>query len=267
LHGTNEFPFLIGSQGVSVLPITSIGLQHAAPLERVSSGVPGLDDMLGGEGFYRGSSVLVSGTAGTGKSSIAAQFCAAACARGERAIYFGFEESSAQIIRNMHSVNIDLTHWVDEGLLRFRCVRPSLLGLEAHLVSMQELVSEFAPQVAVLDPISDMLNLSDGEEVFETLTRQVDYLKSSGVTAVFTSLNVIRGSENADQHLGLHASTVGLIDTWVVAKLEEEHGSRQRVLSILKSRGTAHSQEVRSFDISRNGLRVTDVVHEEAVAR
>ena len=142
LHGTNEYPFLIGANGVSVLPITSIGLQHAASMERVSSGVESLDEMLGGEGLYRGSSVLISGTAGTGKSTIAAQFCVAACERGERALYFAFEESSSQIVRNLASVGIDLARWVDEGLLQFRCVRPSLLGLEAHLASMQELVSD-----------------------------------------------------------------------------------------------------------------------------
>ncbi len=255
LHGTNEYPFLIGSNGVSVLPITSIGLQHAVSVERISSGVPSLDDMLGGQGIYRGSSVLVSGTAGTGKSTIAAQFCAAACSRGERALYFAFEESAAQIIRNMSSVGIDLERWVDHGLLRFRCVRPSLLGLEAHLASMQELVSEFAPDVVVMDPISDLLHAGDGEEVFEMLTRQVDYLKSNGVTGIFTSLNLIRDSENNEQQIG------SLIDTWVMAKLEEGDGVRHRVLYVLKSRGMAHSQEIRDFVLDREGLRVADVFH------
>jgi circadian clock protein KaiC len=261
LHGTNEYPFLIGAQGVSVLPITSIGLKHAVSLERVSSGVRSLDDMLGGEGLFRGSSVLISGTAGTGKSTIAAQFCAAACERGERALYFAFEESAAQIARNMTSVGIDLQHWVDEGLLRFRCVRPSLLGLEAHLASMQDLVSGFEPHVVVMDPISDLLHSGDGEEVFEMLTRQVDYLKSSGVTAVFTSLNVIRDSENNEQQIG------SLIDTWVMAKLEEGNGSRHRVIYVLKSRGMAHSHEIREFILSHEGLHVTDVFRGAGAAR
>jgi circadian clock protein KaiC len=261
LHGTNEYPFLIGSNGVSVLPITSIGLQHAVSLERISSGVPSLDEMLGGQGLYRGSSVLVSGTAGTGKSTIAAQFCAAACARGERALYFAFEESAAQIIRNMASVGIRLDRWVDEGLLRFRCVRPSLLGLEAHLASMQELVSEFRPDVVVMDPISDLLHAGDGEEVFEMLTRQVDYLKSSGITGVFTSLNLIRDSENNEQQIG------SLIDTWVMCKLEEGDGVRHRVVYVLKSRGMAHSQEIRDLVLDKDGLRVTDVFHGSGALR
>lgn len=261
LHGTNEYPFLIGANGVSVLPITSIGLQHEVSLERISSGVPSLDDMLGGEGIYRGSSVLVSGTAGTGKSTIAAQFCAAACSRGERALYFAFEESEAQIIRNMSSVGIDLERWVKKGLLRFRCLRPSLLGLEAHLASMQQLVSDFSPEVVVMDPISDLLHAGDGEEVFEMLTRQVDYLKSNGVTGIFTSLNLIRDSENNEQQIG------SLIDTWVMCKLEEGDGTRHRVLYVLKSRGMAHSQEIRDLVLDAGGLRVTDVFHSSGVPR
>jgi circadian clock protein KaiC len=261
LHGTNEYPFLIGKNGVSVLPITSIGLQHEVSRDRVSSGVASLDEMLGGTGLFRGSSVLISGTAGTGKSTIAAQFCAAACSRGERALYFAFEESAAQIIRNMQSVGIDLASWVDEGLLQFRCVRPSLLGLEAHLASMQDLVSEFAPDVVVMDPISDLVHSGDGEEVFEMLTRQVDYLKSNGITAVFTSLNVVRDSENTEQQIG------SLIDTWVMAKLEEGDGARQRVLYVLKSRGMDHSHEIREFQLSHDGLRVGDVYRDALVAR
>jgi circadian clock protein KaiC len=217
--------------------------------------------MLGGEGLYRGSSVLISGTAGTGKSTIAAQFCAAACGRGERALYFAFEESAAQIVRNMASVGIDLARWVGEGLLTFRCVRPSLLGLEAHLSSMQELVSEFHPDVVVMDPISDLLHSGDGEEVFEMLTRQVDFLKSSGVTAVFTSLNVVRDSENNEQQIG------SLIDTWVMAKLEEGDGARHRVIYVLKSRGMEHSQEIRDFELSKDGLRVTEVYHGSGAGR
>ena len=147
---------------VSVLPITSLGLQHAVSTERLSTGVPSLDAMLDGAGLYRGSSVLISGAAGTGKSTIAAQFCAAACARGERALYFAFEESAAQIVRNMASVGSTWPRWVDAGLLQFRCIRPSLLGLEAHLASMQELVSDFEPDVVVMDPISDLLHAGGG---------------------------------------------------------------------------------------------------------
>lgn len=260
LHGTNEYPFLIGHNGVSVLPITSIGLQHLASDERVSSGVESLDEMLGGAGLFRGSSVLISGTAGTGKSTIAAQFCAAACARGERALYFAFEESESQIVRNMASVGIDLEHWVAEGLLHFRCIRPSLLGLEAHLATMQDLVSRLSPEVVVMDPISDLVHSGDGEAVFEMLTRQVDYLKSRGVTALFTSLNVVRDSENNTQQIG------SLIDTWVMAQLEEGDGSRHRVIYVIKSRGMPHSHEIREFVLSRDGLAVAGVYRRDSVA-
>jgi circadian clock protein KaiC len=253
LHGTNEYPFLIGSHGVSVLPITSLGLQHAASSKRVSTGVADLDAMLGGDGVYLGSSVLISGTAGTGKSTIAAQFCAAACARGERALYFAFEESQAQIVRNMGSVGIDIARWVEAGLLEFRCIRPGLLGLEAHLASMQELVADFDPHVVVMDPISDLVATGGGADVAAMLTRQVDYLKSRGVTAVFTSLNVVHDAENSEQDIG------SLIDTWIIAKLEVNDGRRTRTLYVLKSRGMPHSHEVRKFGISDQGLELTDV--------
>ncbi|MET0468201.1 MAG: circadian clock protein KaiC [Aeromicrobium sp.] len=255
LHGTNEYPFLIGASGISVLPITSIGLQHAVSRDRVSSGVDGIDGMLGGAGYYRGSSVLISGAAGTGKSTIVAQFCAAACERGERALYFAFEESEAQIVRNMESVGIDLAPWVEKGLLQFRCVRPSLLGLEAHLASMQTLVSDFQPDVVVLDPISDLVHAGVGDEVFEMLTRQVDFLKSSGVTAVFTSLTTMRDADNTEQQIG------SLIDTWMVLKLTEGDGTRHRVIYVLKSRGMAHTHDIRGFEISAHGLKVSDVQH------
>jgi circadian clock protein KaiC len=255
LHGTNEYPFLIGANGVSVLPITSIGLQHAVSTERMSTGVANLDEMLGGRGIFRGSSVLVSGSAGTGKSTIAAQICAAACSRGERSLYFAFEESQAQIVRNMASVGIDLGHWVDKGTLQFRCVRPSLLGLEAHLASMQDLVHEFSPDVVAMDPISDLLHAGGGGEALEMLTRQVDYLKRKGVTAVFTSLNTNNDGESTDQLIG------SLIDTWLTVRLALGDGTRHRVIYVLKSRGTAHSHEIRDFVLGSSGLSVTGVYH------
>lgn len=252
LHGTNHYPFLIGQHGISVQPITSLGLRHGISNERVSTGVDRLDAMLGGGGPFRGSSVLINGTAGTGKSTLAATFCDATCRRGERAIYFAFEESQTQIIRNMRSVGMDLDRWVQEGLLQFRCVRPSLLGLEAHLAAMQMLVEELGPAVVVVDPISDLDGTS--RDVRSMLTRQVDFLKARGVTAMFTSLATSEGQhEPADQ---LVAS---LIDTCLVLRTLMGNGEHNRVLSVLKSRGMAHSNQVREFLLTDRGIELADV--------
>ncbi len=251
LHGTNQYPFLIGERGISVQPITSLGLQHRVSNDRVPTGVERLDAMLGGAGPYRGSSILVSGTAGTGKSTLAAQFCEAACGRGERAIYFAFEESQDQIIRNMGSVGMDLTRWVQAGLLRFRCVRPSLLGLEAHLAAMQAVVAEFDPAVVVLDPISDLVGT--GRDVSSMLTRQVDFLKARGATAMFTSL-ADDGLEEPTNQL-----VASLIDTCLLVRTSEGNGEHNRVISILKSRGMAHSNQVREFLLTDRGIELADV--------
>jgi circadian clock protein KaiC len=253
LHGTNEYPFLIGERGISVQPITSLGLQHAVSSERVSTGVDRLDVMLGGHGPFRGSSILVTGTAGTGKSTLAAQFCDAACARGERAIYFAFEESQDQIIRNMSSVGLDLGQWVKRGLLQFRCVRPTLLGLEGHLLAVQNLVEDFDPAVIVMDPISDLVGAGRGSSVTAMLTRQVDFLKARGVTAMFTNLASEGQREATDQ---LVAS---LIDTGLLVRTLEGNGEHNRVLSVLKSRGMAHSNQVREFLLTDRGIELADV--------
>ncbi|MDQ1607589.1 MAG: circadian clock protein KaiC [Microbacteriaceae bacterium] len=253
LHGTNEYPFLISESGVSVLPITSLGLQHSVSSERVSTGVARLDAMLGNGGFYRGSTVLVSGTAGTGKSTLAAQFCDATCSRGERAMYFAFEESEAEIIRNMTSVGIDLQHWVDEGLLQFHCFRPSLLGLEGHLFAMQKFVTEFDPAVVVKDPVSDLLGMGTGADVSAMLTRQVDFLKSRGITALFTSLNSDSAPGQADDRI------VSLVDTSILVMSMEGNGEHNRILYVLKSRGMAHSNQIREFLVTSQGIELADV--------
>ncbi|MDX6590810.1 MAG: circadian clock protein KaiC [Gaiellales bacterium] len=253
LHGTNEYPFLIGESGVSVLPVTSLGLQHGVSSEQVSTGVPRLDAMLGSGGFYKGSTVLVSGTAGTGKSTLAAQFCDATCSRGDRAMYFAFEESQDEIVRNMASVGIDLQRWVDAGLLQFRCFRPSLLGLEAHLFAMQKSVTEFDPAVVVKDPVSDLLRVGTGADVSSMLTRQVDFLKARGVTALFTSLSSNAETTQADQQIA------SLVDTWLRVKTMEGNGELNRVLYILKSRGMAHSNQIREFLLTAKGIELTDV--------
>ncbi|MDQ6697588.1 MAG: circadian clock protein KaiC [Actinomycetota bacterium] len=253
LHGTNEYPFLIGESGVSVLPITSLSLKHPVFTERVSMGVARLDAMLGDGGVYKGSTILVSGTAGTGKSTLAAQFCDATCRRGERAMYFAFEQSEAEITRNMASVGIDLEQWVDAELLQFHCFRPSLLGLEAHLFSMQKLVGEFRPAVVVKDPISDLLRVGSEAEVAGMLTRQVDFLKSKGVTALFTSLSSENVLNNRAQQI------TSLVDTWILVRTMEGNGEHNRVLSVLKSRGIAHSNQIREFLLTNQGVELADV--------
>jgi circadian clock protein KaiC len=253
LHGTNEYPFLIGESGISVLPITAHGLQHGVSSERVSTGVARLDAMLGEGGFYKGSTVLVSGTAGTGKSTLAAQFCDAACSRGERAMFFAFEESEAEIIRNMASVGMDLRRWVDAGLLRFHCFRPTLLGLEAHLFAMQKHVREFDPAVIIKDPISDLVRVGSGADVSSMLTRQVDFLKAKGVTALFTSLNSEVATAQADQQIA------SLVDTWLRVKTMEGNGELNRVLYLLKSRGMANSNQIREFMLTSQGIELSDV--------
>jgi circadian clock protein KaiC len=252
LHGTNEYPFLIGESGVSVLPITSLGLDHNVSSKRMSTGVARLDAMLGDGGFYEGSTILVSGSAGTGKTTLAAQFCDATCRGGGRAMYFAFEESEAEVIRNMASVGIDLRQWVDADLLRFHCFRPSILGIEAHLFAMQGFVTDFEPAVVVTDPISDLLRVASEAEVSAMLTRKVDFLKRKGVTALFTSLTSEEPAQ-ADQQIA------SLVDTWLLLKTLEGNGEHNRVLYVRKSRGMAHSNQIREFLLTGQGIELADV--------
>ncbi len=253
LHGNNEYPFLIGESGISVLPIATHGLRHSVSTERMPTGVDRLDAMLGNGGFYKGSTILVNGTAGTGKSTLAAKFCDTTCSRGGRAMYFAFEESEAQIVRNMASVGIDLRRWVDADLLQFRCFRPSLLGLEALLVALQKDVGDFDPAVVVMDPVSDLLRVGTAAEVSAMLTRQVDLLKAKGVTALFTSLNSDTMPTRADEQI------TSLVDTWLLVKTMEGNGELNRVLSVLKSRGMVHSNQIREFLLTSQGIELADV--------
>jgi circadian clock protein KaiC len=253
-HGTNEYPFMIDEQGFSVMPISSIGLDHAASRERVSTGIPRLDTMMGGKGYYRGSSVLVTGTAGSGKSIMAAHFVDAACRRGERCLYFAFEESRNQIIRNMQSIGIDLEQWVKKGLLEFRNSRPTLYGLEMHLVTMHKAIEGFKPAVVVVDPISNLVAAASDMEVKSMLSRLIDYLKMKGITAFCTDLTSVGGSlERTD--VGISS----LMDTWLLLQVIEGSGERNRGLYILKSRGMEHSNQVREFCLTDNGIQLRDV--------
>jgi circadian clock protein KaiC len=253
-HGTNEYPFLIDEDGFSVLPVTSLGLQHEVSTERISTGVARLDAMLGGAGYYRGSSVLVSGTAGTGKSSLAAHFCEAACRRGERALYFSFEESPSQIIRNMRSIGIDLAPWVASGMLRFQATRPSFAGLEMQLTMMHKAVNGFQPQLVVVDPLNGFLIGDNAFEVRSMLMRLMDFLKTKQITSFSTSLT------SAGSPLGVTEVAISaLIDTWLVLRDIENNGERNRGLSILKSRGMAHSNQIRECLLTDHGLALRDV--------
>ena len=251
-HGTNEYPFLIEQNGISVLPITSMGLDYEAPSEQIPSGLPRLDTMLGG-GFYRGSSILVSGTPGTGKTSIAAHFADETCKGGKRCLYFAFEESRKQIMRNMRSIGVELAPWEQKGLLRFHNVRPSQYVLEMHLVMMHKLIKEFKPEVVVIDPISNLLTIGNPPEVKSVLTRLIDFMKMDGITALFTSLLVRPSIE--ETAVGISS----LMDTWIMLRDIETNGERNRGLYILKSRGMAHSNQVREFLLTRNGIDLLDV--------
>ena len=254
-HGTNEYPFLIGETGFSVLPISSLSLAHDVSSERISSGISRLDTMLGGKGFYRGSSVLVTGTAGTGKSSLASYFVEAASRRGERSLYFAFEESPQQITRNMRSIGLNLEPWLKKGLLQFHASRPTLYGLETHLAVMHKQIQDFKPHVVVIDPISNLINTGSVTEVRSMLLRLVDFLKSHKITALFTSLNSKGEASLEETEVGVSS----IMDTWLLLRDIELGGERNRGVYVLKSRGTAHSNQIREFVITSNGIDIRDV--------
>ena len=253
-HGTNEYPFLIDEGAISVLPITSATLKHLVSTHRVPTGVPRLDAMFGGKGFYQGSSVLVSGTAGTGKSSLAAHFVDAACLRGERAIYFTFEEAAEQIVRNMCSIGIKLDQWVRRGLLQFAAHRPTTYGLEKHLLMMQRSINDFDPAVVVVDPLNSLVMDDNQRDVKGMLMRLVNLMKVKGITSLFTSLT--SGGSPLEQ-TDIRISS--LIDTWILLRDIDYSGERNRTLCILKSRGMAHSNQVREFLLTDKGVQLSDV--------
>jgi circadian clock protein KaiC len=253
-HGTNEYPFLIDEKGFSVLPITELGLEHQVSDERISSGVPRLDTMLGGKGYYRGSTVLVSGTAGIGKSSISAHFAHAACQRGERCLYLSFEESPGQIIRNMRSIGIDLEPWVAKRLLRFHSTRATTEGLEMHLAKVHKLIDDFDPRAVIIDPVGTLVQAGAIREARAMLARLVDFLKARQITAVLTNLTSGRETIEATD-----VEISSIVDTWLLLKDIELGGERNRALYVLKSRGMAHSNQIREFLLTGHGIELMDV--------
>jgi circadian clock protein KaiC len=250
-HGTNEYPFLIDEQGISVLPITESSMDYAVSAERHSSGVPELDAMLGGKGFFRGTSILVTGTAGTGKTSLAAHLVDSICRGGERAMFFAFEESPAQMIRNMRSIGVDLQPHVQRRLLQIHSTRPTVHGLEMHLVRLHKLVENFSPAVVVLDPISNLQSAGTLEDSTNMLVRLIDFLRKKGITGFFTSLSSPeRAMESTEEGMS------SLVDAWLLVRDIELSGERNRALWVLKSRGMAHSNQVREFLITSKGVRI-----------
>lgn len=253
-HGTNEYPFLIDEDGFSVLPVTALGLNHFSSQERISTGIPRLDTMLSGKGYFRGSTVLVSGTAGTGKTSIAAQFAEKACKNGERVLYLTFEESPSQLVRNMCSIGVNLEPAIKKGSLLFHATRPTLYGLETHLVTSIKLINKFKPDVIILDPINGFMGGENQTEIKSMLLRLVDFLKLKRITTFFTSLTSTADNvENSDLYIS------SLIDTWLLLRDIEIGGERNRGLYVLKSRGMAHSNQIREFKLTNHGIELLDV--------
>jgi circadian clock protein KaiC len=255
-HGTNEYPFLIDEQGISVLPITSLKLNNEVSSDIVSTGVPGLDDMFNQRGFYRGSNILVSGTAGTAKTTIASYFAYEQCRKKQRTIYFAFEESPQQLIRNMRSIGLDLEPFVKKGLLQIHSSRPTLNGLELHLLTLRKMIREFKPDAVIIDPISNLIAVGSQQEVRSMLVRLIDMLKINNITALFTSLN--KQGEDSRPDLA-EESVSSLVDTWITVRDMEGMGERNRGLFIIKSRGMGHSNQVREFIITGHGIELMDV--------
>ncbi len=253
VHGTNEYPFLIDEQGISILPITSIGLDYQISTERISSGVPRLDGMLEDKGFYRGSTILVSGTAGTGKTSLACSFANATCQKGERCLYFAFEEAPKQIIRNMRAIGINLEPYVKKNLLLFHAVRSTFYGLETHLVQIQKLIDNFKPSIVIVDPITNLINAGEQSDVKSMLTRLMDYLKMNQITVMFTNLTHMQNLNRTESEVS------SMIDTWIQLRDIEIGGERNRGICILKSRGMAHSNQMREFLLTNKGIDIVDV--------
>jgi circadian clock protein KaiC len=261
-HGTNEYPFIIGEKGISVLPITSLKLEHKATSERKSSGLKELDEMLSGKGYYKGSTVLISGPAGTGKTSLTYHFVDASCRKGEKCLVLAFEESPDQIVRNMKSIGLDIRKWLDSGNLTIVSERPSVTGLEAHLVAIHNAVESFKPQNVVMDPMSNLVAVGSSIEVKSVLTRMIDYLKSRNITTILTSLT----PEGKGSDYGTSEGISSLIDTWISLEKVVEMGKMSTFLTIVKSRGMSHSNEARHYIFTEDGIKLQNV-HQGLEAR
>jgi circadian clock protein KaiC len=253
-HGTNEYPFIIKEQGLSIIPISSLTLDHRVSKERISSGVPTLDEMFEGKGFYKGTTILISGTAGTGKSSLLSSFVNEICSNGGKALYIALEESKNQIIRNMNSIGINLKQWEDKGLLKFHVTRPTYHSLEMHLALIQEMVKEYKPSAVVVDPVTNFTSISSVNETNALLTRLIDFFKQNEISTMLASLT--------EPGVSMEKTDVGissLVDTWILLRELEMNGERNRTLYILKSRGMKHSNQVREFQLSKKGIHLIDV--------
>ena len=255
-HGTNEYPFLIDEEGISVLPITSLKLDNEVSSDVISTGVPGLNEMFHGGGFYRGSNILISGTAGTAKTTVACYFANEQCEKNEKTIYFAFEESPHQLVRNMKSIGIDLQKHIKKGILQIHSSRPSLNGLEMHLLTLRKLIKEFAPTTIIIDPISNLITVGSEHEVRSMLVRLIDMLKAHNITALFTSLN--KQTDNFRPDLA-EESVSSLVDTWITVRDMEGVGERNRGIFIIKARGMGHSNQVREFVITGQGIELLEV--------
>ena len=250
VHGTNEYPFLIGTDGLTVLPVTTLGLEHTVSEERILTGIAGLDEMLEGRGYYKGSSVLISGGPGTGKTSLAAHFVGAACARGQRCLYFSLEESPRQLVRNMRSIGVELQKWIDQGLLNCHAARPTEYGLETHLALMHKVIRESAPGIVVVDPVSALVGGGERGQVQVMVLRLVDFLKSKNTTTMFLSLQ----TEPTLAQTELNVSS--LMDSWLTLTIPSRDGAALRALQIIKSRGMAHPMQPHAMEITARGVRV-----------
>ncbi len=255
-HGTNEYPFLIDEDGISVLPITSLKLDNEVSSDIISTGVPGLNEMFRGGGFYRGSNILVSGTAGTAKTTVACYFANEQCEKNEKTIYFAFEESPHQLVRNMKSIGVDLEKHIKKGILQIHSSRPSLNGLELHLLTLRKLIKEFEPTTIIIDPISNLISVGSEHEVRSMLVRLIDMLKANNITAMFTSLNKQNDTFRPDL---AEESVSSLVDTWITVRDMEGVGERNRGIFIIKARGMGHSNQVREFVITSKGIELLDV--------